>query len=217
MRQAALIRCRKCHCENETSNTYCTYCGHPIKEMPRAKTQRLRISPKKGILLAGTGAFILLFILSSISKWAPQEVAEGIGLDSKRRAENQPPEIRHEELKYLMLSLVNEARADSEIPTVKLGSNPAAQLHAEAALQGCYSAHWDRWGLKPNHRYTLTSGTGADGENASGIDYCIKPWDNYRLIGSMKTEVKETMEGLMDSPGHRDNILDPAHTELNLN
>ena len=114
-----------------------------------------------------------------------------------------------------MLGLVNEARGDSGIPEVRLGSNPAAQLHAEAALEGCYSSHWDQWGLKPNHRYTLSGGAGADGENASGSDYCIKSWDNYRVIGSMKTEVKEAMEGLMDSPGHRDNILDPAHTELN--
>ena len=47
-----------------------------------------------------------------------------------------------------MLKLTNEQRQTAGAPPVKLGSNPAAQLHAEAALKGCYSAHWDKVGSK---------------------------------------------------------------------
>ena len=100
-------------------------------------------------------------------------------------------------------------------PALKLGNNPAAQLHVEAALEGCYSSHWDRWGLKPNHRYTLTGGTGADAENGHGSSYCIKPRDNYATNSSMEQEIAEAVQGWMNSPGHRRSILDPAHTELN--
>ena len=126
------------------------------------------------------------------------------------------PAKRHLELKQHMLDLTNEHREKAGAPPVKLGSNPAAQLHAEAALEGCYSAHWDRWGLKPNHRYTLTGGTGADGENVSGSSYCISPWENYASITSMQQEVAKTVQGWMDSPGHRRTLLDPAHTTLNV-
>ena len=126
------------------------------------------------------------------------------------------PANRHLELKQLMLKLTNEQRQTAGAPPVKLGSNPAAQLHAEAALDGCYTGHWDEWGLKPNHRYTLTGGTGADGENVSGSDYCISQSENYAAITSMQQEVAETVQGWIDSPGHKRNLLNPAHTTLNV-
>ena len=126
------------------------------------------------------------------------------------------PAIRHIALKQHMLELTNQERVKNGVPPVRLGNNPAAQLHAEAALEGCYSSHWDQWGLKPNHRYTITGGTGADSENASGSDYCIKAQDNYRVKESMTQEVKETVQGWMESPGHRRSLLDPAHTVLNV-
>ena len=100
--------------------------------------------------------------------------------DTRYEAMNRPnPVLRHLEMKKHMLALTNQERQKAGVPPVTLGDNPAAQLHAEAALEGCYSGHWDRWGLKPNHRYTLTGGTGADGENVLGKDYCIKPYENY--------------------------------------
>ena len=129
--------------------------------------------------------------------------------------QGKPPEERHRELKILMLQLTNQHRAAAGVPPVQPGDNPAAQLHAEMALAGCYSAHWDRWGMKPNHRYTLTAGTGEDAENGSGSDYCIQPGENYRPNSPMETEVAETVQDWMDSPGHRRNLLDPAHTIMN--
>ena len=121
------------------------------------------------------------------------------------------------ELKQHMLDLTNAERRKAGAPPVRMGSNPAAQLHAEAALEGCYSSHWDRWGMKPNWRYTLTGGTGAEGENVSGSDYCIKASENYRSNeGRMLLEVSETVKGWMDSPGHRKTLLDPAYTILNI-
>ena len=100
----------------------------------------------------------------------------------------------------LLLNLTNEARAKAGVPPVQMGTNPAAQLHAEAALDGCYSSHWGPVGLKPNHRYTLTGGTGADGENWSGSDYCIKPSDHYAPNDPMEAEVTRDNTGLDGQP-----------------
>ena len=115
----------------------------------------------------------------------------------------------------LMLHLTNEARAEAGVPPVQMGTNPAAQMHAEAALAGCYSSHWDEWGLKSYHRYTLMGGQGASGENVLGSNYCIKPGENYAYIGPMHLEVKKAVQGWMESPGHQRTILDPNHTVLN--
>ena len=134
---------------------------------------------------------------------------------AEERANVPKPQLRHADLKRLLLDLTNRERATHGAPALKLGNNPAAQLHVEAALEGCYSSHWDRWGLKPNHRYTLTGGAGADAENGHGLDYCIKPKDNYATNSSMEQEVAEAVQGWMNSPGHRRSLLNPAHTELN--
>ena len=95
--------------------------------------------------------------------------------DTTTEVATQPDSaLRHLALKQRMLLLTNQEREKNGVPPVRLGTNPAAQLHAEAALENCYGGHWDQWGLKPNHRYTLTGGTGAEGENGSGLRYCIK-------------------------------------------
>ena len=153
-------------------------------------------------------------LIRDIENYTNQQQAKFSTTDDEARMIPNPAQ-RHPNLKRLMLRLTNERRASAGAPPVRLGQNPAAQIHAEEALKGCYSAHWDRWGMKPNHRYTLTGGTGADAENVSGMDYCIRPGQNYSPNGPMETEVAETVQGWMDSPGHRKTLLDPVHTIMN--
>ena len=97
-----------------------------------------------------------------------------------------------------------------------MGDNVAAQLHAESSLRDCYSSHWGIDGLKPYMRYTLAGGQQYDAENISGLDYCVKAGDGYRRRGSIESELREAMDGLMDSPGHRDNLLDGNHRKVNI-
>lgn len=117
--------------------------------------------------------------------------------------------------KTYMLQLVSNEREKAGLMPVHLGNNPAAQFHAEAAIQYCYNSHWDRWGLKPSHRYSLSGGTGSARENISGHDVCTGPGDGYRPLYSLDAEIADSMAGLMTSRGHRENILSPAHTHLN--
>ena len=115
-----------------------------------------------------------------------------------------------------MLELINNARANAGLNPVALGDNIAAQLHAETALANCFSSHWGIDGLKPYMRYTLAGGYQSNGENGSGSDYCIKASDGYRAIVSIKNEIDDAMDGWMDSPGHRRNILTPQHQKVNI-
>ena len=115
-----------------------------------------------------------------------------------------------------MLELINEEREKAGVPPVTMGDNIAAQLHAENSLANCFSGHWGVDGLKPYMRYSLAGGYHSNGENVSGLDYCIKSSDPYRGISDMRSEIREAMDGLMNSPGHRRNILDRWHKKVNI-
>ena len=115
-----------------------------------------------------------------------------------------------------MLELINEERVAAGLNPVVLGDNIAAQLHAESSLENCFSGHWGIDGLKPYMRYTLAGGYQSNGENGRGLDYCIKASDGYSPIGNVKWDVRDAVEGWMDSPGHRRNILTPTHKKVNI-
>ena len=115
-----------------------------------------------------------------------------------------------------MLELINEERTRAGVPPVTLGSNIAAQQHAEASLANCSSGHWGTDGLKPYMRYSLAGGHQANAENSSGADYCITASDEYRAVVSIENEIREMMDGWMDSPGHRRTILDKWHRKVSI-
>ena len=115
-----------------------------------------------------------------------------------------------------MLELINQERTRFGVLPVVLGANNAAQLHAEASLQHCFSSHWGINGLKPYMRYTLAGGYQSNGENGSGSDYCIQSSDGYRAIQNIRQEIRESMDGWMGSPGHRRNILQRGHKRVNI-
>ena len=96
---------------------------------------------------------------------------------------------------------------------MSLGANTAAQNHAEAMLKGNFVGHWGLDGLTPNMRYTLAGGSDYVSENASGS--VLAEGVNYHRI-TKKAMLDERHDGLMDSSGHRKNILDKWHTTLNL-
>ena len=126
------------------------------------------------------------------------------------------PHLKHLEEKQLMLTLINAEREKAGVGLVALGTNNAAQLHADASLEHCFSSHWGVDGLKPYMRYSLAGGYQSNGENGHGSDYCIKASDGYRAINNINTEIRQAVEGWMDSPGHRRNILDPWHKRVNI-
>ena len=126
------------------------------------------------------------------------------------------PNLRHVGLKLFMLELINRQRVEAGVPTVVLGDNIAAQLHAEAALANCFSSHWGADGLKPYMRYSLAGGYQTNAENGSGSDYCIKASERYTPLGDLEAEIREMMDGWMSSSGHRRNLLDEQHRLVNI-
>jgi len=124
-----------------------------------------------------------------------------------------PPSLG--QLREFMLALINDDRAANGLTPVLLGNNPAAQTHAEEMLEQGYLSHWGMDGLKPYMRYTLAGGFNYEGENASAPASPAVEGVNYRRQSAIRS-LEETQQGLMDSPGHRSNILDKWHKKVNL-
>ena len=114
------------------------------------------------------------------------------------------------------LQLINRARTAAGLNEVTLDDNIAAQSHAEDMRTNCFSGHWGTNGLKPYMRYTLAGGEQYSAENVSGLSYCLTRTDGFRASLSLEHDISEAMEGLMESSGHRRNILNPHHRKVNL-
>lgn len=115
-----------------------------------------------------------------------------------------------------MLELINLERENAGLNPVEMGSNRAAQLHAEASLENCVSSHWGLDGLKPYMRYSLAGGYQSNSENGRGLDYCYTASDRVRKLGDIQDEVEDAIRGWMSSPGHRRNMLNPTHRKVNI-
>lgn len=111
----------------------------------------------------------------------------------------------------LAMELINESRREAGLPPVVWDSvaAEAGRRHAVEMAQWGYFSHWNLEGLGPEHRYSRAGGANAVRENLSALA-SIRPPDDWQTV------IREAHAGLMDSPGHRDNILDPAHTHVGL-
>ena len=65
------------------------------------------------------------------------------------------------------------------VPPLAMGTNVAAQVHAESARDGCFTGHWGLDGTTPGMRYNLAGGYQANAENMTGLNYCIQPLSSH--------------------------------------
>ena len=112
-----------------------------------------------------------------------------------------------------MLDLINKAREERGLTPVKLGTNPAAQQHSVSMLQHNFVGHWGIKGLTPEMRYTLAGGSGYLAENVSNLKQV--PYVSYPSAHPLEA-LLQTHTDFMESPAHRENILNPWHTHVNL-
>ena len=130
-----------------------------------------------------------------------------------------------EDLRAFALELINEDRRSYGAPPVRLGTNPAAQIHAEDSLRSGYLAgHWTSGGMKPYMLYTQTGGAGLMAENASGQTTGSENCDQPTVICG-EIDVLDAIETLQWSMvyddahanwGHRDVIIDPVYDIVNI-
>ena len=133
----------------------------------------------------------------------------------------QDPSQRHLPLKQLMLELINDARRAAGAPEVRLGTNAAAQLHAEQMVAECFHSHWGRDGLKPYMRYSLLGGYQNNAENVAEQNVWPRGGNPCAARASAESPdleqlVRNAMAGWLNSSGHRRTLLDPSHRLVNI-
>ena len=116
------------------------------------------------------------------------------------------PQFQRDQLVQYMLSLINKDRQAAGLLPVILGTNNASQKHAEEMLANGYLSHWGLDGMKPYIRYTLAGGYNYEAENISAPDSFINENGLYAKKDILQ-RLGEVEQGLMDSPGHKKNIL----------
>ncbi|MDE1824882.1 MAG: CAP domain-containing protein [Candidatus Micrarchaeota archaeon] len=128
----------------------------------------------------------------------------------------------NQSLYYYALSLINQDRQQYGLSNVTLSSESSGQQHAQSMLDNNYFSHWDIWGLKPYMRYTLLGGTGAVSENIAyqSSSQCVLSICSGTLEPKAALEKMEYSMMYNDSAccnnGHRDNILNPYHTQVSI-
>ena len=114
-----------------------------------------------------------------------------------------------------MLKMINFERARAGISPLTLGRNPSPQAHAEYMRDNCTVSHTGSGGTRPSDRWARSGGNAyyGIGENVNGYRGCSFTVPRSRTLYYY---VEKLMDSLMDSPGHRENILDRDYDEVRL-
>ncbi|MBL6981475.1 MAG: CAP domain-containing protein [Anaerolineales bacterium] len=118
-------------------------------------------------------------------------------------------------LSAYMLELINVDRVAHGLQPV-VWDNLAAEvgrLHAEDMAAAGYMSHWNMAGLGPDIRYNRAGGRDVVMEN---VFSSYQRYDDGSPVyeADWAARVREAQEALMNSPGHRANILTPEHTHV---
>ncbi len=120
-------------------------------------------------------------------------------------------------LQEFMRQLVNHDRANAGLSALAWDSTAAAAAldHAQDMAENGYMSHWNLAGHGPDYRYSQAGGPHTVQENVYKYWY---GYDDGRPAPILDWEqvVREAEAALMDSPGHRSNILNPDHTHVGI-
>jgi len=129
---------------------------------------------------------------------------------------SNPQPSKTQPLIQYALDLINKDRSANGLAVVTQGSNTAAQKHAEDMLNNSYFSHWGLDGMKPYMRYTLAGGLNYEAENAFMTAIRWYGGTDPSYVRDTKVMLDEAEESLMESPGHRVNILNKWHKNVNI-
>ena len=113
-----------------------------------------------------------------------------------------------------MLELINTEREEVGLSPLQLGSNIAAQLHAEASLANCFSSNWGVDGLKPYMRYTLAGGYQSNSMSTYGQSYCVKRGEGHTRLRPINTELEYIAVSTRGDSGAP--MFSPSYEKVNI-
>ena len=118
-----------------------------------------------------------------------------------------------------MCHLINIERRKASVDPVVLGTNRAAQMHADSMVKFCHSGHWGVDGLKPYMRYSLTGGYQNNAENSGATQICYLDTvaNGVKTTrGNVALAIHRFVSGFMNNPGHKETMLDDWYRKVNI-
>jgi uncharacterized protein YkwD len=183
-----------------------------------------RVAAVAGIVVA---ALLMIFLLPEalpLDQPSPLRTAVTV----LQPQQSGPVTVPQEELVASALDAINDDRAAFGLPPVELGSNQAAQVHAEDVFATKQISHWLTTGEKPYMTYSRLGGSGSVHQNVaiSGFsqaeyDRCVSSFllcekiEPFSAIEELQHEMMYNDKECCDD-GHRENILDPSHTRVSI-
>jgi hypothetical protein len=126
-------------------------------------------------------------------------------------AQSGPADLlnHYEEARDYCVLLINELRAEHNLPGVRLEplACELALQHARDMAEQDYFSHWNEAGDKPTRRYNELGGMHGLGENIFFSEYQAGDWRAF---------IDEAMQTLRDSPGHLKTMLEPGYTDVGI-
>mgnify|MGYP001318989744 CR=1 FL=1 len=122
----------------------------------------------------------------------------------------------NDELVKFALDEINQDRHEHNLGSVRLGTNTAAQNHANDMFELKYFSHWNSAGVKPYVTYTQSGGRNYVQENiaVSWCDGLICNLDPFKQIEQL--EYSMVYDDADSNWGHRDAILNPHATHVSI-
>lgn len=117
-------------------------------------------------------------------------------------------------LQQYMFDLINQDRRAQGLSALRWDdiAASAGASHAREMTTFRYMSHWNLDGYGPEYRYTQSGGLNILRENV--YSYIHSPGGGPKSAQDWDALIQSAEKALMDSPGHHDNILDPAHTHV---
>jgi uncharacterized protein YkwD len=138
------------------------------------------------------------------------------GLEPLKEQGETKPDASRDKMVDFALHLINADREKNGLLPVKLGHNQAAQNHVDDMLRLNYFSHWNSEGTKPYVAYTQFGGQGYLQENIA-VSWCegllcrLDPLEQIQ-----KAQYSMVYDDADSNWGHRDAILNPSHTHVNI-
>ncbi len=115
-----------------------------------------------------------------------------------------------------MLRLINDDRRANGLSEVGLdvtATNVGVQ-HAQEMARFSYLSHWNLEGYGPDHRHSMAGGSNHVMENVYYFEHT--PGYGPESVEEWEERIRVAQQSLMESPGHRANILRPEHTHVGI-
>lgn len=225
------IDCAVCNNRYAAWMPSCPMCGVSnsfVKPRPTKKIVAGKIVAGVAIALVST-ALLAMIAPSLIGAISQQQEGNPVIRILQPRDPQPTKTVPYEELVHHALDLINNDRAEHDVPPVELGTNQAAQVHAEDVFNTKQISHWMTNGEKPYMTYTRYGGEGSVQQNVAIAGFSASQYQECRtniLIDCERIDPLSAIEELeyemmyndkeCCNDGHRKNILDPHHTHVSI-